>query len=222
MAIEKTVFTATAGANRLAEVRAWFAANSTDYFDTITDISNNTFYCKKDNKNVVMFETGVANGCALYLANGADQHIRINNTFNPEWIVKTSKGIMIKFQNTLANSFHNYITFAKSPDGDLVIVFLGTTYGATDYSEFFCYSFDRSANFGSYMKEAISADGQAAARKQLVTSAPMTALVPIPVNDIETYAVGVYRMAYYQFSSAGNITANGKNYFSNVYYVLEE
>lgn len=221
MAIEKTVFSATAGTNRLAEVGAWLTANAGDYFDEIT--VSNTVKCRKNNKDVIKFGHGSTSANAIYLSNGTEKKLYSVSDFSAEYAVKTSKGIMIKFASAAAGlALPIVITIAKSSDGDLMITFIGATYGSPNYNEYFCYDFDESGSFGSYIQTAVSSDGYAAFRRETYKAAPMTSIAPIPANDVEKYPVGVYQYIFRQYSDVGTITANGKNYYTNAYTLLEE
>lgn len=227
MAIEKTVFTATVGANRLAELRTWLVANATDYFDEITEVSSSAFLCKKNNKNVVKFKNGsqsYSDGNMLYTANGSSLVMRTIETFNTDYVVKTSKGILIHFPSEYSTtSLANTIIITKTQNDGLSIAFVGVTYGNTDYNEYRVYDFEQTPTFAYYVQSSKDTSGLNSFNSQMYKKEEMTVPQPIPCHGAASYGVGLYQLYYSQFPlTEGEITANGKNYYSNGYLALEE
>ena len=224
MAIEKTVFSATAGANRLAELRAWLAENATDYFDTVTEISSSSFYCKKDNKNVLRFITGSSQSIYTYLSNGSEKSWRCDSNFNADYAVKTSKGILLHTPSDAdTTSMPNSIYITKTQNDGLAIVVVGTLFDSTDYNEYCSADFEQTPSWAYYVRASKNADGLAEFKRNMHKTCEMTVLQPIPCKSSATYAVGLYHLFYNQYLNAeGIITANGKNYYSNGYLALEE
>ena len=224
MAIEKTVFTQTAGANRLAEVRAWFAANATGFFDEITEISSNKFNCKKDNKIVLRFGTGITDS-EIRLSNGTTLRLlQIASDFSPQYAVKTSKGFMIHWTDGGSNyAIPNSLFVTESSDGGIVVTFMGTVNETSNYNVFFSCDFDKSTAFAYYIKTSIDSSGISSYKEKIYIAASMTVFQPVPCNNVNSYGVGVYQMYYSQYPGIeGSLSADGKNYYSSGYLALEE
>lgn len=225
MAIEKTVFTATVGPNRLSELRNWLAENATDYFDTITEISSNTFYCKKNSKNVLAFKNnGQNDNISTYLSNTTSKDWRSESTFNANYAVKTSKGILIHFpSDASATSFPTNIFVTKTQNDGLAIAVPGTSYASTDFNEYCVADFEQTPSWSYYVKTTKNAEGLSSFKNQLGIEEELTVLLPIPCHGSPTYCVGLFQARYTQYPAIeGIITANGKNYYSNGYFALEE
>lgn len=227
MAIEKTIFTTSAGANRLAELREWLVANATDYFDEITEVASSAFLCKKNNKNVIKFKNGsqsYSDGNMLYTANNSFLIMRTAESFNANYVVKTSKGILIHFPSEYSTtSLANTIFITKTQNYGLSIAFVGVTYGSTDYNEYRVYDFEHTPTFDYYVRASKDTSGLTSFKSQMYKKEEMTVPQPIPCHGTASYGVGLYQLYYSQFPlTEGEITANGKNYYSNGYLALEE
>ena len=220
MAIETTYFTATDHDANWEEVRAWLAANATEYFDTIDGTTwSNEVICKNDGKEVLKLNFTSSGGTSLfavYLKNG----VSIGSSYwdkSRKFVkaYKTDNGICLWASNT------DNIMIAKTAEGaNIVAVVTNAISGALRW---YIGDATSSAAFVASSTQGSSPWANSNIITMGVNSAGKTSLVPA-VTDSGTYSENLFFVPFTQFFSQGNmiIDIDGTKYVYNGVFALKE
>lgn len=212
MSIVRTNFTAATEEARRIEIKEWLEANGTEYFDSVTIDENNVVVtCAiRGGGTLSFFETNVGDDPSyvkVVLKGGSNAYIRNTPPLAMPYGVVTSKGIMLMTTVGGAPIYYYPIFINKSQNGDIVM-----TTSARNGSNIQSIDFEKSPSIPS-------GEGFQFQLRQ------MTTFMPIVVNNAPSYAVGLYLTIQMQVGSetyTGQIIADGKNYFTDGVWALEE
>ena len=205
MAIEKTVFSGLTVSTRGAEIVAWLTANGSEFFDSVEQVSGpNRVKCYKGDKVALEISLGTGSDkTKVYAANGAVSDAAMNNSQDWDYGIKTSKGLLIYYNG---QTYKGCVAIVKTNEGG--------TFIARRYNGWCGADFDNSAAIESY-----SNTGTLPWNLQ----SDMTVLAPIVASHADTYADGLYLQLFAQYPNTDSIlTINGKKYYSDGVFALEE
>ena len=203
MAIEKTVFSGLTVAERGAEIVAWLTANGSEFFDSV-ETSDGHVICYKGDKQAldIAISTGSSSQTKVYAANGAVSGVAMNG-LHWDYGIKTSKGLLIYFNYT---SSPGCVAIVKTNEGG--------TFIARRYSGWCAADFDNSAAIESYTNSGTLPWN---------LQSDKTVLAPIVASHANTYADGLYLQLFAQYPNTDSkLTINGKKYYSDGVFALEE
>ena len=203
MGIEKTVFSGQNKETRGAEIVAWLTANGSEFFDSVEQSSDYNFVrCYKGDKLALeICIYGSTSKTKVYAANGAVSEATMNGLYW-DYGIKTSKGLLIYFNYT---SKPGCVAIVKTNEGGTFIV--------RRYDGWCGADFDNSAAIESYVSTGTPWNIQS----------DKTVLAPIVASHADTYADGLYLQLFAQYPNTDSIlTINGKKYYSDGVFALEE
>lgn len=203
MAIEKTVFSGLTVTERGAEIVAWLTANGSEFFDSVEQTGGpSVVRCYKGDKLALLISLGSGSDkTKVYAANGAVSEAAMNGLYW-DYGIKTSKGLLIYFGHTQQPGC---VAVVKTNDGGTFIARRWQGWCAAD--------FDNSAAIESYVATGTPWNHQS----------DMTVLAPIVSSHANTYANGLYLQLFAQYPNTDStLTVNGKQYYSDGVFALEE
>ncbi len=204
MAIEKTVFSGLTVSTRGAEIVAWLTANGSEFFDSVEQTSGpNSIKCYKGDKLALLISLGSGSDkTKVYAANGAVSEATMNSSQDWDYGIKTSKGLLIYYNG---QTHKGCVAIVKTNEGGTFIARRHQGWCAAD--------FDNSAAIESYVATGTPWDLQS----------DKTVLAPIVASHANTYADGLYLQLFAQYPNTDSIlTVNGKRYYSDGVFALEE
>lgn len=204
MAIEKTVFSGQNKETRGAEIVAWLTANGSEFFDSVEQSSDyNYVKCYKGDKLALeICIYGSTSQTTVYASNGTSSGVAMNGLYW-DYGIKTSKGLLIYFNYT---SNLGCVAIVKTNEGG--------TFIARRYSGWCAADFDNSALIDNYDNSGLHT---------WTNSSDLTVLAPIVASHADTYADGLYLQLFAQYPNTDSIlTVNGKKYYSDGVFALEE
>lgn len=204
MAIEKTVFSGQNKETRGAEIVAWLTANGSEFFDSVEQSSDyNYVKCYKGDKLALeICISGSTNNTTVYAANGTSSGVAMNGLYW-DYGIKTSKGLLIYFSYT---SYPGCVAMVKTNEGG--------TFIARRYNGWCAADFDNSASIDNYDNSGLHT---------WTNSSDLTVLAPIVASHADTYADGLYLQLFAQYPNTDSkLTINGKKYYSDGVFALEE
>lgn len=204
MAIEKTVFSGQNKETRGAEIVTWLTANGSEFFDSVEQSSDyNYVKCYKGDKLALeICIYGSTSKTTVYAANGTSSDAAMNGLYW-DYGIKTSKGLLIYFNYT---SSPGCVAIVKTNEGG--------TFIARRYNGWCAADFDNSASIDNYDNSGLHT---------WTNSSDLTVLAPIVASHADTYADGLYLQLFAQYPNTDSIlTVNGKRYYSDGVFALEE
>lgn len=202
--IEKTVFSGQNKETRGAEIVAWLTANGSEFFDSVEQSSDyNYVKCYKGDKLALeICISGSTNKTTVYAANGTSSGAAMNGLYW-DYGIKTSKGLLIYFNYT---SSPGCVAIVKTNEGG--------TFIARRYAGWCAADFDNSALIDNYDNSGLHT---------WTNPSDLTVLTPIVSSHADTYADGLYLQLFAQYPNTDSIlTVNGKKYYSDGVFALEE
>lgn len=201
MAIEKTVFSGLTVTTRAAEIVAWLTANGSEFFDSV-EYGDGSVICYKGDKHALEISLS-SNKTKVLAANGAVSEATMNSSQDWDYGIKTSKGLLIYFNYT---SSPGCVAMVKTNEGG--------TFIARRYNGWCAADFDNSASIDNYDNSGLHT---------WTNSSDLTVLAPIVASHADTYADGLYLQLFAQYPNTDSIlTVNGKRYYSDGVFALEE
>ena len=204
MAIEKTVFSGLSKETKAAEIAAWLTANGSGFFDYVEYDNSNYVICYKGDKILLrMALSGGSDKTKVYAANGAASEVGANAYQYWDYGIKTSKGLLIYYNG---QTYKGCVAIVKTNEGG--------TFIASHYQTWCGADFDNSAAIESYTNSGTLPWN---------LQSDKTVLAPIVASHANTYADGLYLQLFAQYPNTDSkLTINGKKYYSDGVFALEE
>lgn len=200
MAINKTIFSGTTAETNAADVTAWLQANATDFLENIANTNNVVTADVIGGGSVTFSPANTASSATNRITLKNEAYQQVNRTGGARFTAayKTSKGMWLSLNNG------GIWVFTKSNNDTIGIVA-----SLSNTSKIYYADFQSSTTVTELSSPANY-------------SAELTSLANVALGDSGNYAVGLYGIYAYQYSSDGTLDLNGTKYVSNRYFALEE